>query len=122
MKKNIRETLQRYLALSGIAAVSARNGISAQRLLLEEPFSAGIVDLRMPGMDGLELLRWIREEGPKIPVIMISAYGEIHDAVQAMKIGVEDYIVKSFDPEEVVLRLQKIIDDQNLRNQVEAGR
>jgi two-component system response regulator AtoC len=121
-EKNIRESVERYLKTENIETVTAENGLSAKRLLQEQVFSAGIVDLRMPGMDGLELLKWIREKGPRLPVIMISAYGEVRDAVEAMKLGAQDYIVKPFDPEELVVRLKKIVEDQKLRDQIDLGR
>jgi two-component system response regulator AtoC len=79
------------------------------------------VDLRMPGMDGLELLKWIREEGPRLPVIMISAYGEVEDAVEAMKLGAQDYVVKPFDPEELIVRLKTAVENQKLRDQIDLG-
>ncbi len=120
-ERNIRQSIERYLRLEGIEAVSAENGLSAQRLLGEEAFAAGIIDLRMPGMDGLALLRWLREEGQRLPVIMISAYGEIRDAVEAMKLGAEDYVVKPFDPEELVVRLKHILANRRLADQVELG-
>ena len=75
----------------------------------------------MPGMDGLQLLRWIREQGLRLPVIMISAYGEIRDAVEAMKLGAWDYIVKPFDPEELHLRIRRIDETQKLQDRVELG-
>jgi two-component system response regulator AtoC len=118
-EKNIRESIRRYLATENIETVAAENGLSAKRLLQEQVFSAGIVDLRMPGMDGLQLLKWIREEGPRLPVIMISAYGEVQDAVEAMKLGAQDYVVKPFDPEELIVRLKKIVENQKLRDQIE---
>ena len=118
-EKNIRESIRRYLDTENIESVAAENGLSAKRLLQEQVFSAGIVDLRMPGMDGLELLRWVREEGPRLPVIMISAYGEVQDAVEAMKLGAQDYVVKPFDPEELIVRLKKIVENQRLRDQIE---
>ena len=117
-EKSIREAVARYLALQGIETVIAENGLAAQRLLLEQVFAAAIVDLRMPGMDGLELLRWLREEGPRLPVIMISAFGEVKDAVEAIKLGASDYLVKPFDPDEMVLRLKKVIETQGLRDRV----
>jgi two-component system response regulator AtoC len=120
-EKNIRESIRRYLYTENIETMAAENGLSAKRLLQEQVFSAGIVDLRMPGMDGLELLKWIREEGPRLPVIMISAYGEVQDAVEAMKLGAQDYVVKPFDPEELMVRLKTIVENQRLRDQIELG-
>jgi len=121
-EKNIRDSIARYLALEKMEVVTAENGLSAQRLLGEEVFGGAVIDLRMSGMDGLELLRWISREGPALPVIMISAYGEISDAVEAMKLGARDYIVKPFDPEELVLRLKRILAEQALHDRVEQGR
>ncbi|MBN2553389.1 MAG: sigma-54-dependent Fis family transcriptional regulator [Spirochaetales bacterium] len=121
-EKNIRDSIKRYLEGENIETMTAENGLSARRLLQEQVFSAGIIDLRMPGMDGLELLKWIHEEGRRLPVIMISAYGEVRDAVEAMKLGAQDYIVKPFDPEELIVRLEKIVENQRVRDQVELGR
>jgi two-component system response regulator AtoC len=121
-EKHIRDSLKRFMKLEGIEVVCAENGLSGKRLLEEEVFAACVVDLKMPGISGLELLRWIRNEGLRTPVIMISAYGEINDAVGAMKSGAQDYIVKPFDPEELLIRLKKIIEDQALRNQLDSGK
>jgi two-component system, NtrC family, response regulator AtoC len=115
-ERSIREAVARYLGLEQIETASADNGLAAQRLLLEEPFAAAVVDVRMPGMNGLELLRWVRDEGPRLPVIMISAFGEVADAVEAMKLGAADYLVKPFDPDELVLRLRKAVETQDLRD------
>ena len=120
-ERNIRESLRSFLELDGNEVVAADNGLAAQRRLQEEPFAAAIVDLKMPGMDGLELLRWIRAERPRLPVIMISAYGEVADAVTAMKLGAHDYVVKPFDPEELVLRLGKLVEAQALRDHAEVA-
>ena len=74
---------------------------TGRQMLEEQPYDVLISDLRMPGLDGMQLLRWVKEEGPNIPVIMISAHGEIRDAVEAMKTGAYDYLVKPFDPDEL---------------------
>jgi two-component system response regulator AtoC len=117
---NIRDLMHRYLSLDGIDSDCAENGLSAQRMLASEAYDACLVDLKMPGMDGLSLIHWIRSEGFRMPIIMISAHGEISDAVSALKEGAQDYIVKPFDPEELVIRLKKLVDAQNLRNMVES--
>ncbi|MDA3938535.1 MAG: sigma-54 dependent transcriptional regulator [Spirochaetia bacterium] len=118
-EKNIRDTIVDFLKLEGIDAYPAENGLSARRMLETEVFKAAVIDLKMPHIDGLSLLKWIQEEGPAIPVIMISAYGDIKDAVEAMKIGARDYIVKPFDPEELIIRLKRIIENQELKDRVE---
>ncbi|MDD3823126.1 MAG: sigma-54 dependent transcriptional regulator [Sphaerochaetaceae bacterium] len=116
---NIRELMRKYLGLEGLESDGAENGLSAQRLLREHIYDACLIDLKMPGMDGISLIRWIRQEGFRMPIIMISAHGEIHDAVTALKEGAQDYIVKPFDPEELTIRLRKLIEAQQLRALVE---
>ncbi|MDT4761895.1 sigma-54 dependent transcriptional regulator [Sphaerochaeta sp. PS] len=116
---NIRELMHRYLHLDGIDSDCAENGLSAQRMLKDELYDACLIDLKMPGMDGNSLIEWIRSEGFRMPIIMVSAHGEISDAVSALKQGAQDYIVKPFDPEELVIRLKKLVEAQNLRNLVE---
>ncbi len=112
---NIRDLMCRYLKIDSIDGVGAENAFSAQRILREEPFDAILVDLKMPGMDGLEFVRWVRDEGFRMPIIMMSAHGEIRDAVEALKHGVQDYIVKPFNPEEVVIKLKNLVEAQNFR-------
>ncbi|MGP1508245.1 MAG: sigma-54-dependent transcriptional regulator [Sphaerochaeta sp.] len=112
---NIRALMCRYMKTEGIEGVEAENAYSAQRILRAEPFDGILVDLKMPGMDGLEFMKWVREEGFRMPVIMMSAHGEITDAVDALKHGVQDYIVKPFDPEEVIIKLKNLVEAQNFR-------
>ena len=109
-EKNIREALVKILVAEGFYAEAVENGLSAQRRLQEEAFSAVIADLKMPGMDGLELLNWCRSQGPDIPFLMISAHGDIPDAVESMKRGANDYLTKPFDPAELLLRLRRSLE------------
>lgn len=119
-EEDIRNSLQQYLKIDDIDSDVAENGLSAQRIIKEKPYDAVLVDLKMPGMDGQQLIEWLRKEGFRMPVIMMSAHGEIADAVTALKEGAQDYVVKPFDPEELVIRLKKLVEAQNLRNMVEA--
>ncbi len=112
---NIRDLMCRYLKIESIDGVGAENAFSAQRILRQEPFDGILVDLKMPGMDGLQFVRWVRDEGFRMPIIMMSAHGDIHDAVEALKHGVQDYIVKPFNPEEVVVKLKNLVEAQNFR-------
>lgn len=118
-ERNIRESMRSYLSLEGIESEGAENGLSAQRMIKDHAYDVCLVDLRMPGLDGLSLLRWIRQEGFRMPVFIISAHGEIRDAVEALKSGAQDYIVKPFDPEELTIRLIKMVEAHNLRMLVE---
>ncbi len=118
-EKNIRDSISKFLKLENIEVKTAENGISGKRLLENEYFQAAVIDLKMPGMDGLQLLEWIKNEGPNIPVIMISAFGEIKDAVNAMKLGAKDYIVKPFDPEELSIKLKKLIEGKIVQDRIE---
>ena len=105
-EKNIRESLKMILEQEGYEISTAENGLSAQRLLADNQYDAGIFDLKMPGMNGLELLQWLRNNDTAMPVIMISAFGEVKDAVAAMKSGAEDYISKPFDPDLLIEKVR----------------
>ncbi|MDA3810086.1 MAG: sigma-54 dependent transcriptional regulator [Spirochaetaceae bacterium] len=121
-EKNIRESLKIILEMEGYEVRCAENGLSAQRILKVVDFDLGIFDLKMPGMDGLELLSWLKQEMKEMPVIMISAFGQVDDAVKALKMGAEDYITKPFDPE-ILLEKIKLADSiRNTRNQFNTGR
>ncbi len=117
-----RESIARYLRRAGIEVMTAENGRSGLRLLESEVFDVAVIDLRMPEMDGLELLGWLRTKGPRVPAVMISAFGEVRDAVEAMKLGAEDYLVKPFDPEELVIRLERIAESHAMADMVESSR
>jgi two-component system response regulator AtoC len=121
-EKNIRDSIAAYLAAEGIETVVAADGAEARARLEAEAFDGLILDLRMPRVDGLAILAWLQEAGPPLPVIVISAYGDVRDAVQAMKLGARDYLVKPFDPDELVLRLRRVFSEEALAGQAEAGR
>ena len=99
-----------------------RTALSAQRLIEEGSFDAGIFDLKMPGMDGLELLAWLKESEIELPVIMISAFGQVEDAVSAMKKGAEDYITKPFEPDLLIEKLKLWDSMLSVENGFESGR
>ena len=120
-EKNIRNSIASLLSSEGIESSTAGDGIVAKSLLESEAFDGMITDLRMPRMDGLELLAWLAEAGPRLPVIVISAYGDIGDAVQAMKLGARDYLVKPFDPEELLLRVRRLLEEGIAVKRAEAG-
>jgi len=115
---NIRTAIAELCDAEKLDAETASNGLAAQKQLSESHFDVMVLDVKMPGMDGTELLAWMRDSGPSVPTIMISAYGEIQDAVGAMKLGAVDYLVKPFDPDELLLRIRRAGEEQIIRRQV----
>ncbi len=120
-EKNLRSSLSEFLSLDGFECTGAANGEAGLALLENEVFDAALLDLKMPGLDGLAVLQKLREGGPSLPVIMMSAHGDIRDAVSAMKLGAVDFLVKPFDPAELVIRLDKAIADSLLIRMARLG-
>ena len=120
-ERNIRESIERLFALEGMESLTAADGREAVEQLAAQAFDVVILDLKMPGMDGQELLEWMRTEGLRTPVIMISALGDINDAVKALKSGANDYLIKPFDPSELIFKTKAVIADRKRENLIEAG-
>jgi len=122
-EKDLREKITRFFKFEeDIETLIAENGLSAKRMLEHEDVDFVVTDLDMPGMNGLTLLKWIQEEKPSLPVIMMSGYGEIPDAVDAMRLGARDYIVKPFDLEELLIRIKQIIENRKIQDKIEVGK
>lgn len=100
-EKNIRLTLTQTLLPMGLEVKTAITGEEAIECLLEQHFDLVLLDLRLPGMDGMAVLRWVREHQEQVPVALMSAHGDISTAVEAMKIGAVDFLQKPFSPSEV---------------------
>jgi two-component system, NtrC family, response regulator AtoC len=119
---NMRISLAQFLALEKITCLGAPNIAAAREVLAHEIVQACIVDLRLSGETGLDFLSWLKKEGPEIPAIMISAHGGVEDAVQALKMGAVDYLVKPFEPDELVVRLNKAVQDNQRSSLVQLGK
>ena len=120
-EKNIRESLKILLEQDGFTVDSAENAFSAQRFIENNEYDAGIFDLKMPGMSGLELLAWLQTQEQPFPVTMISAFGQVNDAVDALKIGAIDYIVKPFDPEILLDKLLALKENILVSDDMQVG-
>jgi DNA-binding response OmpR family regulator len=116
-EKNILLTLSQSLEVLQLKTDTATNGEEALAKLKEKEFALILLDIRMPGMDGMEVLRQVREIRPDIRIIMISAYGTIELAVEAMKLGAVDFIQKPFSPEEVRTLVSRVLDREKLDEQ-----
>ncbi len=101
--------LSGLLRQDGLDVVVVRSAEEALTRLDARPFDAVVTDLRMDGMDGMELLRRARERWPELPVVVISAHGTIQLAVEAMKRGAADFVTKPFDRQEILFVVRKAI-------------
>jgi DNA-binding response OmpR family regulator len=98
--------LRRGLQAEGFAVESALDGLSGERLALERSWDAIVLDLMLPGRDGLDILATLREAKPGVPVIVLTARGEIEDRVSGLDAGAVDYLVKPFSMSELIARLR----------------
>ena len=120
-EKNFLEVLEFYFKEKGFDVDTAATGEEA----LEKVKNADVIvsDIKLPGeIDGIEILEKVKEEYPEIPVILITAYASVKDAVRALKIGAEDYIIKPFDLEKLEIVVKKALEANSLRREVEALR
>ncbi|MBI5576067.1 MAG: sigma-54-dependent Fis family transcriptional regulator [Deltaproteobacteria bacterium] len=105
----LRFTLTDNLEEAGYAVSSADDGGDAVRLLASETFDIVVTDIRLPGKDGLEVLKEAKSKTPAPSVITITGFGSVESAVAAMKLGAEDYLTKPFSMEEFMLLLNKVL-------------
>ncbi len=116
---DIREVLKDRLESLGYGVVEASNGQEALSLLEKQTPHLVLLDIEMPGMNGLEVLREIRKKEKDLTVVMITAYGTVERAVQAMREGAYDFIPKPFEPDHVALIVQKALEREGLKRGVE---
>jgi DNA-binding NtrC family response regulator len=107
--------LQRTLELAGYEVLTAPSGEDAIDLLKADDVDLVLTDKRLPGMDGVELVRRVRAEHPDLGVVVMTAYGTIESAVEAMRLGAADYLVKPFEAAEVLMVVRHAIEFQELR-------
>jgi len=110
----IRESLFRYFRKYGHEIETASSGVEALDKLKRNPFHVLFVDIKMPGMDGMELLEKVKDEYPETMVVIITAYGSIESAAKAMRIGASDYLLKPFKPDQLSLTIERISHQRRL--------
>jgi DNA-binding response OmpR family regulator len=105
----VSDVVRRYLERAGYAVVHAVDGPAALTEFERECPDLVVLDLMLPGMDGLEVCRRLRAVAARMPVIMLTALGEESDRVLGLQLGADDYITKPFSPRELVLRVQSVL-------------
>jgi DNA-binding response OmpR family regulator len=108
-ERNIRNNLGMVLEAEGYKVDTASNGDDALLRVKDGRYDIAFIDIQMPKMDGLEVLRLLRGLRPKMPVVMLTAYGTVGRAVEAMKLGAVDFLEKPFDPKTIQLLCQEIL-------------
>lgn len=114
----LREQLGQFYEQEGFRVSTASCGEEGAKKLAEEKFAIVVSDVKMPGMDGFQLARHVREKYPETDVILITAFGNIKQAVEAMKLGASDYITKPFQPEAIRMVSEKLIEKRQLLDEV----
>ena len=105
----LRGLLQRYLSEQGLAVRAVPDAAAAAQLLARERFDVLVLDLMMPGEDGLSLCRRLRGQGETIPILMLTARGELVDRIVGLEMGADDYLAKPFAPRELLARIQAMV-------------
>jgi two-component system response regulator AtoC len=114
----LREQLGEFYEQEGFKVTTAACGEEGIEKLSQEKFAIVVSDVKMPGIDGFQLARQVREKYPDTDVILITAFGNIKQAVEAMKLGASDYITKPFQPEAIRLVSEKLIERRRLLEEV----
>ena len=121
-KQMMRDSVATTLVRAGFTAVSAGDGETALNMIARHRPAAVVTDLKMPEMDGIELLRRVVESDPQLPVVLMTAYATVETAVDAMKRGAFDYIQKPFEGDELVMTVKRAVEHRRLACENEALR
>ncbi|MBS1218098.1 MAG: ompR, partial [Proteobacteria bacterium] len=105
----LRDLLNRYLSEQGYAVRVVADALDMNRLLARERYDLMILDLMLPGEDGLSICRRLRGSGEMMPIIMLTAKGDDVDRIVGLEIGADDYMPKPFNPRELVARIQAVL-------------
>jgi DNA-binding NtrC family response regulator len=123
---SVLSSLKRFFFEDEFQIYTAKNGLEALEVLARYKMDAALVDLKMPGLDGLSLLRRMRKDYPQIMVIMLTGHGSIQQAVKAIKLGATDFLEKPYEPETLRTRMAQLhqiwklsVENRRLRNEVD---
>ena len=114
---DVREVLEEYFVAHGYAAIGAESASAARAVAAAHAIDLALVDINMPGEDGLSLARHLRERYAKIAIVMLTSAGTVVDRIVGLEMGADDYVPKPFDPRELVARVKSV-----LRRTSSAGR
>jgi two-component system phosphate regulon response regulator OmpR len=107
--ERIRDLLRRYLTQEGFVAIVAEGGAAMDKVMQREGVDLIVLDLMMPGEDGLSVCRRLRAAGDRTPVIMLTAKGDEMDRIIGLELGADDYLTKPFNPRELLARIHAVL-------------
>jgi len=114
---SVRESLKAFLEGEGFSTITAQDGLEASAILAKEGADLVICDLKMPRMSGMEFLRALMEKDPEVPIIIITGYGTIELAIEAIKAGAFDFIAKPFKLDRLLVIIQNALEKRRLSNE-----
>jgi len=115
----IRKTLAGKLSDEGFSVLTAENGATAMAFLTTTKINLVITDLMMEGMTGIQVLEAVKAHNPEIAVIILTGYGELTSAIDALRLGADDYLLKPCDLNELLFRMHKSLEKQSLKKMVQ---
>ncbi len=110
----MRDSLRAWLEDEGFAVDTAEDAVTALSMVKERPYDVAVIDIRMPGMDGIVLQKKLRETQEGLPVVIITAHATVETAVQAMREGAYDYLMKPFPPEKLTNVIMRVLEHRRL--------
>lgn len=114
---DVREVLEEYFVTHGYNALAVESAAAARKLAAQHPIDLALIDIHMPGEDGLSLARHLREHYSSLAVVMLTSAGTVVDRIVGLEMGADDYVAKPFDPRELLARVKSV-----LRRTTSAGR
>jgi DNA-binding response OmpR family regulator len=118
---DVREVLEEYFSAHGYIAISAENAGTARALAAQHPVDLALVDIHMPGEDGLSLARHLRERYTRIGVVMLTSAATVVDRIVGLEMGADDYVAKPFDPRELLARVKSVLRRISAAGRAELG-
>ena len=118
---DVRAVLEEYFVTHGYAAFGAESAIAAKTIVAKHPIDLALVDIHMPGEDGLSLARHLRERYAKLAIVMLTSAGTIVDRIVGLEMGADDYVAKPFDPRELAARVKSVLRRTSSANRADIG-
>jgi len=118
---DVREVLEEYFTSHGYTTIGAENAAVAKALAAEHPIDLALVDINMPGEDGLSLARHLRERYKSLAIVMLTSAGTVVDRIVGLEMGADDYVPKPFDPRELAARVKSVLRRTSAGNRADIG-